>query len=157
MWEKHGTKISVFLFSLAYLFYGMRFFEIALEKEWSINSIYASVFDMSSVVCAFLFSFFVFVKTTTNKFLDAIRTSETYKKLLKYFIYSIISSFVLSIATIPFLVVSPAPTQISQPSFVTVFLWVFLCGYVFAAVIRSACHFVAVIDFAYGRRNLDRQ
>ena len=153
MFEKYGTQISVSVLALAYLFFGLEFFEIAKENMWSINSIYASVFDMSSIVCAFLFSFFVFVKTTTNRYLDAARGSNTYNKLLKYFVSSIVSSFALSVVTIPFLVVNPAPTQISQISYLTVFPWVLLSGYVFAAVIRSAYHFVVVIDWAYGEKS----
>ena len=142
---------ALFAAPICYLF-GPKFFELAALNHWSIESLYAAIFDTSSIVCAFLFSFFIFIKTTENEVLSAFRSSRFYPILRKHMLAAVFSSFFLTIATIPLLVVNPKPESNTELWGILLAFWFSLTVYVFLCTARSGYQFISVVDSAYGQR-----
>lgn len=137
---------------VSYLIWGVDFAAFALAKGWQISSLYASVFDLSSIVCAFLLTFLILVKTTNNRVLNAYRARPEYKVLISHFVRSVVSAFVLTIATMPFLIIVPISTDSGSIEYMLVGVWFAFAAYSLSAAVRSAYEFVAVIDAAYSSR-----
>ena len=150
--ERRGPVIFAIAVLLAYLGFALRVFAHATENQWDIGALYSAVFDTASMNAAFLFSFFVFIKTTTNDFLAAFRKEPAYNVLMRHFKWSITSSFVLALVTIFCLVTTPHPHFVTEPNFWLMAAWFTFVAYVIAATVRSAYQFVAVLDAAYSKR-----
>lgn len=133
--ERWGPLALALFGVLSFGKWGEQFYSVAEESNLSVSSLYQAVFDTSSIVCAFLFSFLIFIKTTENHFLSAFRSKKIYKRMERHFIYSITASFVLTIMTIPVLVISPMPDSMYTWSFLYVAIWIAVgLGWVVSAV-----------------------
>tara|TARA_R110002110_G_scaffold415323_1_gene649212 strand:- start:1131 stop:1628 length:498 start_codon:yes stop_codon:yes gene_type:complete len=150
--ENYGPSLLATAGGIAFLIWGERFFIFSIDRGFDIAPLYQSVFDTSSIVCAFLFSFLVYIKTTENTFLSSFRSKRAYKKMVRHFLISIVSSFLLTISSIPFLVAAPAPVAYANYTFWIVLVWVMFTSFVVGATVRSAYQFLAVLDAAYSDR-----
>lgn len=150
--EKYLATTLTVISLVSFWLWGLEFYSYGKIANWQIPSLYAAIFDTASILCAFLFSFLVFVKTTTNGFLEKFRKHAAYKNLLIDFKKSIFSSFFLTIITIPCLVVVPVPTLKMSATFYFLMAWFALCFYVLGSVIRSCYQFLSVLDAAYSPR-----
>lgn len=149
--ERFGPLIFSVLSGVAFWFYADAIFSTSVNQDWDLSALYAAVFDTASIVCAFLFSFLVFIKTTENKVLSAFRENRFYSIMIKHFIAALISSFFLTIATIPLIIASPTPLEKSF-TFYVVMLWFSLFTFVVCATFRSGYQFLAVLEAAYSGR-----
>lgn len=149
--EKFGPWCFSLGAAIAFYFRGQEFFVLAKMNQWDLSAFYAAVFDIASIVCAFLFSFLVFIKTTENKVLSAFRENRFYKTMEQHFVSALLSSFILTLSTTPLIVTSPVPVT-KSPSFFVLLLWFSLCTFVMAATFRSGYQFLAVLEAAYSRR-----
>jgi len=150
--ERRGPAV-ISMFALAlYFFCATSVFEHAAAFKWDIGALYGAVFDTASMATAFLFSFLVFIKTTSNEFLSAFRNEPAYSRMLRDFRWSIIPSFVLSLVTIICLVTLPQPTSTESLVFWMLGAWFGFVTYVVGATVRSAYQFLAVLDAAYSKR-----
>ena len=152
LFERYAPRTAALIGMVIYIFFGPQAYATALAREWDVQALYAAVFDTSSIVSAFLFSFLVFIRTTTNQFLEAFRDHPSYNILTRHFLWATATSFALTIGTIPFLVVVPKPLSLYSITFFVVLVWVGLTTYVIFAVLRSAYQFLAVLDAAYSER-----
>lgn len=150
--EKY-LPLSVGILTLGAFFWrGHLVVDYAVKQQWVISSLYASVFDVSAIICAFLFSFFVFVKTTNNKILNAFRKRGEYNTLLSHFRRSIGASFLLTLLSIPYMVIVPKSSSYEEVAFYLIGFWVAFSAYTIAASFRSAYQFIGVLDAAYSQR-----
>ncbi len=153
VWFERWFPLTIALISAASFFvWGERIFSHARLQEWDISSLYSSVFDIASIICAFLFSFLVFVKTTQNRVLNQFRLKPEYRTLMSHFRRSIISSFFLTIATIPYVVVVPVAENRLELDYYIVMIWMVFATYTLAATVRSSYQFISVLDAAYSSR-----
>lgn len=150
--ERQGPKTLVAVAGVSFVIWGNVFFEKAVAEKWAIDSLYSAIFDVSSIVCAFLFSFLIFIKTTENRFLSSFRQDRLYGVMTRDFLASIFSSFILTVVTIPLIVVVPKPELLMNVWFLVVLIWFCLVGYVIACTFRSGYQFIAVLESAYGNR-----
>lgn len=150
--EKLLPTIIVGISLFAYLFWGTDFADFVEAKKWEISALYSSVFDLTSIICAFLLSFLIFVKTTNNRVLNAYRDRSEYALLISHFKRSIASSFCVTIVTVPYLIIVPLSSEMWSLEYIFVALWFGLAAYSLAAAVRSAYEFLAVVDAAYSSR-----
>jgi hypothetical protein len=61
-------------------------------------------------------------------------------------------SALLAVVTVPLMIAVPRPTHTNEGLFWAVAIWMAFSGYVFSAIIRSAYHFIAIMEAAYGDR-----
>lgn len=150
--EKYGP----FLIGLAALcvsyHYQAQFFIMSSASEWHVDALYGSVFNIAAAASAFLFAFYTYVRTAEGNILREIRAAAVFRRAARYIIRAIVSTAILSVATVPFMVVVPEPQTASESWYWAVCLWTALSFYVLAAIIRSAYHFIAIMEAAYGSR-----
>lgn len=150
--ERRGPAIFAIVVLILYFAFALKMFAYAEVNKWDLGALYSAIFDTASMTAAFLFSFFVFIKTTSNDFLSAFRKEPAYGVLMRHFKWSIISSFVLALVTILCLVTTPHPLMQTELNYWLMAVWFTFVAYVIAATIRSAYQFVAVLDAAYSKR-----
>lgn len=121
------------------------------ESAKDVGSLYSAIFDLASIIAAFMFGFLTFIKTTENKFLTAFRKNAEYDSAVKYMRNCVIYSACLTVGTIPLIVWQPAPEQVTSLMFWVVSLWFALVAFTLAGTARSAYHFIAILDAAYGK------
>jgi hypothetical protein len=151
-WEKRGPiLIGVSAGILAY-FFARPFLVAAAGKSWHLDALYASVFNIAAAASAFLFAFYTYVRTSEGSILREIRGSRIFKRASQYMIRAIISSAVLAILSVPFLIVVPMPQGTNEIWYWVICIWAAFVAYVLAAIFRSAYHFLAIMEAAFGDR-----
>jgi FtsH-binding integral membrane protein len=151
-WEKYSPHVvGLIVLALTYWF-GEDFFSAAFSNQWHLEALYQSVFEVAAAAAAFLFGFYTYVKTAEGPVLREIRGSALFRRASRYMIGAIIWSAILAILTVPIMVVQPQPSHSDERLFFVFAIWAALTGYVLAAIVRSAYHFVAIMEAAYGDR-----
>lgn len=152
LWEKYSPHVaSVAMLALTY-WRGAYFFSTAVEKGWHTDALYASVFNIAAAASAFLFGFYTYVKTAEGPVLREIRGSVLFRRASNYMIGAIVWSAILAMVTVPMMILQPEPQHSAEKLFWVVVFWAALTAYVFAAIVRSAYHFIAIMEAAYGDR-----
>lgn len=113
-------------------------FTYLLEREMSYQNIYSAVFDVSAIFTAFLLTFFTFVITTERGFIARSRGTRPYAMLLVFTRRAMALGLVLTIFSIPMMVVEPAPTDQAAPATIAVAIWVGWTTWTSAAFLRAA-------------------
>lgn len=150
--EKYSPHlVALIVLALTY-WRGGNFFSAAIENGWHTDALYASVFNIAAAASAFLFAFYTYVRTSEGTILREIRASALFRRASKYMIGAITWSALLAIITVPLMIAVPQPCHPNEGQFLPVAIWVAFSGYVFAAIIRSAYHFIAIMEAAYGDR-----
>ncbi len=151
-WEKHGPWIIAVAIAACVYWRGESFFEMAAAKKWHLDALYASVFNLSAASSAFLFAFYTYVRTAEGAILREIRASNVFRIASTYMLWTIFNSALLAMLTVPFVVAVPEPHHANERWYWAVIVWAALSGYVFACIARSAYHFTAIMEAAYGDR-----
>lgn len=106
-WEIHHPAIMGGGTLAAVLWRGDLAYAYAEANKWHLDQLYTAVFTVSTVVTAFLFTFYTFIITGERGFLAASRTSIYFKQTVGYTLRAIVVGSLLSAATIPMLVIQP--------------------------------------------------
>jgi hypothetical protein len=150
--EKYAPlAVGVVASGLAYR-YGGWFFTTAEIYKWHLDQLYVSVFNISAPASAFLFAFYTYVRTAEGAILREIRASAIFRRACKYMVRAIMLSSALALLTVPLVIVVPEPHDAGDFWYFIVAIWAGLSAYVGAAVVRSAYHFVAIMEAAFGDR-----
>jgi hypothetical protein len=152
IWEKHGPWIIAAVIAVCAYWRGESFFEMAETKRWHLDALYGSVFNLSAASSAFLFAFYTYVRTAEGAILREIRASNVFRVASKYMLWAVFNSAFLAILTVPFVVAVPEPHHASERWYWAIIIWAAFSGYVFACIARSAYHFTAIMEAAYGDR-----
>lgn len=89
------------------------------------TSIYSGVFDLISIFTGFLATFYVFVVTKGNRFLQKIRKTSTFVMMINLLKFTIFWSILMVAFSYLLMVASPKNLMINQPIFWLVMFWVF--------------------------------
>lgn len=154
-WEKRSPLIVALVAAIVTYWCGEDFFRIAVDNSWHLDAMYASVFNLTAAASAFLFAFYTYVRTAEGNILRQIRAAPIFNRASRHMILAIALSALLAVLTVPFVVVVPQPRLTSDRWYWAVVVWAGLSGYVFAAIVRSAYHFTAIMEASFGDR-LDR-
>ena len=125
---------------------------LAAANKWHLDALYGSVFNIAAAASAFLFAFYTYVRTAEGAILREIRASRVFRRAARYMILAIVLSAALAILTVPLVVAVPEPANASRKWYWFVVVWAAFSGYVFSAMIRSAYHFIAIMEAAFGDR-----
>lgn len=136
-WEIHNPLLfAVPVFALA-MWQGPAAFAYADGHKWHIDQLYTCVFTYSTVITAFLFTFYTFIITGDRGFLAAARSSIYFKHTISYTFRAIIVGAILSFVTIPMLIVQPVPAA-GDVWVVIAALWAALTVWATASFVRAA-------------------
>jgi hypothetical protein len=108
-WEIHSPMILAAAFFGLAMWKGAAIYEYADKSRWHIDQLYTCIFTFSTVITAFLFTFYTFIITGERGFLSASRNTIYFKQTISYTFKAIVVGTILAFATIPMLVVQPVP------------------------------------------------
>lgn len=115
-------------------------------EAFNISAMYSGVFGLLSIFAGFLATFFVFVATKSNKFLEAIKNTITFRKMVGLLRFTILWTLLSVGITFVLMVVEPRDFPLWSITQGVVFLWawvVILIGVNFA---RCVSMFFKIVD-----------
>jgi len=83
--------------------------EQIIARGWDLGNLYSAVFDVSAIVTPFLFTFYSFVVTTDRGFIGRAKGSIYYKTAIRFTVQALVLGGILTIVSIPMMVIEPAP------------------------------------------------
>lgn len=142
--ERFGPAIVALLVAIAFAWKGGEFFAYAKKSAWDVPQIYSSVFNLSSLIAAFVFGFFTFARTSETEFLHKIRRTKTYARFMGYLVTAMATSAFVVLVSIPFMVAAPQPTEWSDWWFWGCLAWASVVAFSLAATVRSMRQFIVL-------------
>lgn len=96
---------------------GIIFFTIGIEHEliascfsdkgWKLDSYYSAIFNWSAFQGAFLFSVYAFFLSRSEPFIKAVAATQPFRELRQYVLRALWLSMLLSLASLPAIVIAP--------------------------------------------------
>ena len=114
--------------------------EFAAEN-WKAEGLYSAIFAWASIQIGFAFGVYGFVVGQSKGFMEAIRNTTAMNRFITYVKRANVSSFLLTIFSIPLIVVSPDLKDPSGPEYALVSLWFSLFVWTFLTFLRIAYGF----------------
>ncbi len=90
-------------------------FPAMVKAGWKTENIYSSAFNISTVATPFLFTFYTIFVTTETGFIGRMKRANAYRMTVNYTVRAMWLGALLSVASLPFIIVSPAPDAYSDP------------------------------------------
>lgn len=143
-WEVHHPALLSAATLVAVLWRGDLAYSYAEASKWHLDQMYTAVFTISTVVTAFLFTFYTFIITGDRGFLAASRSSLPFRQTVDYTLRAIVVGSVLSVATIPMLVVQPVLLKGDLWMFFAA-VWAALTVWAVSSFIRAAYLFAIFV------------
>lgn len=122
----------------AALAYAPQAISVFTENEWKIDSIYSAVFDVSAITTPFLFTFYSFVATAERGFIGRMRASVYYRMLMQYTVRALLLGGLLTLLSIPVMVIEPKPATLGEASHLLLVIWLGLAVWTLSAFVRAA-------------------
>ena len=132
---------GAFVFGI-FIWKGPQAISYVAAQEWDMSSLYSSVFDLSSVLAAFLFAFFTFVRAAETEFIKKIKRTKIFRKFLMNLRTAIYASAICTLLTVPYIVIEPMSAKKATISFWFIGGWLALSACTFALSYRSVSQFV---------------
>lgn len=126
--------------ALSWLIWGDLAMEYMVAARWNVAAIYSSVFDVTTVFTAFLFTFFSIFATTDRGFIGKARGTLPFRRTIDYTISALVLGAGLIVATIPMLIITPMPMEDGLP-LVILAAWMGLTIWTASAFTRAAAIF----------------
>lgn len=144
VFERYGPLIVGLCAAGLFIWAGSTVITYAQQHKWNVPTIYSSVFDLCSLITAFVFSFFTFARTSETEFLHRMRKTTTYARFMRYLVSAMNASAALVIISIPFMIAEPQPATYQDPWFWACAAWIALVGFTLTATARSMRQFIAI-------------
>ena len=113
---------------------------LADRASWNLPALYGAVFNISGIYTAFLFTFYSFIATTDRGFIGKAKKSIFYKRTVRFTISALIIGVLLTIGTIPLLLMEPGLDLLWAR--IAVVVWAGFAVWSTASFVRAAYLFV---------------
>lgn len=121
--ESHNAAIwFVIGLAVAFKFVGQAF-SIAERQNWERQTVYTTAFDIGGIYTAFLFAFYTYSISSNSDFFAKARTTQAFKKMLKFVKDAIVIGFFMTAASVPLMIGNPSPDSIYSLSGAIVSIW----------------------------------
>tara|TARA_R110000823_G_scaffold41531_1_gene109464 strand:- start:146 stop:625 length:480 start_codon:yes stop_codon:yes gene_type:complete len=142
--EKYGPVVLGVLTLGVCIWYRSELLKLVQEKTINLENLYSAIFDWSSIQTGFLFSVYGYVASKTDGFLAEIKDSRSMSAFRKYTSRAMFIGFILTVVTIPLIVVD---FDISTNfRFLLVSIWFALFVWAFAGFLRVAVNFGRIVS-----------
>lgn len=115
-------------------------------EEYNVSAIYSGIFGLLSLFAGFLATFFVFVATKSNKFLEAIKKTITFKQMLGLLKFTIFWTLLAVVLTFVLMIVEPKDFALLSISQAVVFSWSWIVILIGVNFTRCAFMFFSIVD-----------
>jgi hypothetical protein len=105
---------------------------------WSLGNLYSAIFNWAALQSGFIFSVYGFVVAKQDGFVAAARGTAFMAGFIKYNKRAIISGFILTLSSIPLLVINPELKPGDWGAFFALALWFSLFVWAFISFLRVA-------------------
>lgn len=126
--------------------FGERAFQYMTDHGWNIANIYGAVFDLFSILTGLLFAVYGIVLTGANPFMQSLRRTNVYRRYRKHLKEGIYLGFLVTIGTLPLLVIEPKEIVTGSPLAVALSMWVGASVAGFHLFVRIARGFIAIAE-----------
>ena len=119
---------------------------VSSDNLYDSSLIYSGIFDLLSIFTGFLATFYVFIVTKGNVFLEQIRTTDTYRMVLKLLKFTILWSAGMIVFSYVLMIANPRDFDLFSANHFLVFFWlanVFLIAVNFT---RCVVHFLTIVE-----------
>ena len=106
---------------------------------WKIDAYYSAVFNWAAFQGAFLFSVYAFFLSRSEPFIKAVAATRAFKDLRKYVLRSLWLSMVLTLFSLPAVVVSPeikVGVSVLDPGFIVFWILSTMLAYTFGNFVK---------------------
>lgn len=110
--------------------------------SWNIAGTYGAIFGLAGVYTAFLFTFYSFVATTDRGFIGRLRPTETYRRIIRFTVISLILGASVIVCTLPLILFEP--TLGTRWGAWTLSIWAGITVWSTLAFVRAAYLFVII-------------
>lgn len=118
----------------------------ANQETYETSAIYSGVFDILSIFTGFLATFYVFVITKGNSFLEKIKGTRTYGMVLKLLKFTILWSVAMIAASYVLTVINPSKYQFFSLSHWMVFVWIVNIALIAINFARCVSQFSTIVS-----------
>lgn len=120
---------------------------VSQGEEFNFSSIYSGVFGLLSLFVGFLATFFVFIATKSNKFLEAIKNTITFKQMLGLLKFTILWTLMTIGLTFVLMVIEPKDFSLWSGTQAVVFAWSWIVILIVVNFARCVSMFFSVVDY----------
>ena len=119
---------------------------VSQGEEFNVSSIYSGVFGLLSLFAGFLATFFVFIATKSNKFLEAIKNTITFKQMLGLLKFTILWTLLAIGLTFVLMIVEPKDFPLWSGAQAVVFAWSWIVILIVVNFARCVSMFFSIVD-----------
>lgn len=119
---------------------------VSRGDSYNVSAIYSGVFGILAIFAGFLATFLVFVATKSNKFLESIRHTETFRQMLGLLRFTIFWTLLAVGFTFVMMVIEPRDYSIFGLVFWVVFTWAWVILLIFVNFSRCISMFFSVVQ-----------
>jgi hypothetical protein len=112
------------------------------SRHWDIENLFVAVFTLGTVAAGFGFAIYTFLLTTESGFIGRAKNSIYYRALLTFVLVATILSAVLSIASIPGMIIKSVPAAYSLHA-LYIAIWTGILAWTGASLFRAG-HLFAI-------------
>lgn len=115
-------------------------------EDFNVSSIYSGVFGLLSLFVGFLATFFVFVATKSNRFLEAIRKTTTFQQMLGLLKFTILWTLFAIGLTFLLMIIEPRDFPLWSGAQAFIFLWSWGVILIVVNFARCVSMFFSIVD-----------
>ncbi|WP_417243397.1 hypothetical protein [Celeribacter sp.] len=119
---------------------------VSSSEGFEASAIYSGIFDLLSIFTGFLATFYVFVVTKGNKFLERIKDTPTYRMVLKLLKFTILWSAAMIAFTYILMIVDPSKFDLWTLTHSLVFFWLANCFLIAINFARCVGQFMTIVE-----------
>lgn len=123
---------------------------VSKGDQYNVSSVYSGIFGLLSIFAGFLGTFFVFTATKSNKFLEAIQHTITFKQMLGLLRFTILWTLAVVVLTFAMMIVEPRDFSVWSYAQVVVFGWAWTVILIGVNFFRCVSMFFRIIDQGNG-------
>jgi hypothetical protein len=109
--ENHNASIFFSIGIVFAYFFSHKAAAFSIDHNLNYAAFYAAVFDLSGIFTAFLFGFFTYSISSGSPFMVAARNTAAFRAMLTYVKRAVVLGALLTVITIPTLIVEPLPIK----------------------------------------------
>lgn len=138
LWEHAYPAVFGAVTAVACLFWGYKLVGIAVDRNWHLDQIYSAALALVAITTGFLATFYGTIQSMTTGFIQQIRQTSKFRLFLAYVRQAIVIGFVVSVFTVPALVVQPMPGPTVSQETIWSALWLGSVVWALASFYRVA-------------------
>jgi hypothetical protein len=153
VWEQIYPFVLGLIAAAAWMIFGSNVVCYAQQHNWHLDQLYTAVFAFLAITTGFLATFYCTIQCMSEGFIQRIRNTQTLNGFLAFTKHAIIIGFIVSIVSVPMMVVTPMPITSFSWSAVIVALWLGVAVYAVASFYRVASLFFFLFEARLDRGN----